>query len=155
MSSTRNERIIAATPERLYRALTDPAALSVWLAPGDMTGEIHHFDLREGGGYEMSLYYPDTETGSPGKTGTHEDRFSATFTELAPNKKVVQAIRFDSDDPAFGGKMQMTVLLEPVRENIRVTFLFTDIPPGIRPEDNTEGTEQSLDKLERYVTQGS
>lgn len=28
----------------LYRAFTDPAALADWLAPGGMTGEVHHFD---------------------------------------------------------------------------------------------------------------
>ena len=44
------------------RAFTDPAAMAVWLAPGDMTGEVHSFDDRVGGGYQMSLYYPSSET---------------------------------------------------------------------------------------------
>jgi len=35
-ASTRNSKFIKATPEALYRAFTDPAALAVWLAPGDM-----------------------------------------------------------------------------------------------------------------------
>lgn len=57
-SSTRNSRIIRASRETLYRAFTDPAALAVWLAPGDMTGKVHSFDGRPGGGDQMSLYYP-------------------------------------------------------------------------------------------------
>ncbi|MCI0565477.1 MAG: SRPBCC domain-containing protein [Nitrososphaera sp.] len=56
-SSTQNSKFIKAPPEALYRAFTDPAALAVWLAPGDMTGEVHSFDGRVGGGYRMSLYY--------------------------------------------------------------------------------------------------
>src|SRR5438876_3144904 len=67
-ASTRNSKWIKATPEVLYRAFTDPAALAVWQAPGDMTGSVHCFDYRVGGGYQMSLYYPSSETASPGKT---------------------------------------------------------------------------------------
>ena len=54
-ASTRNSKWIKATPEALYGAFTDPTALAVWLAPGDMTGEVHRFDGRVGGGYQMSL----------------------------------------------------------------------------------------------------
>ena len=42
-ASTRNSKFIKAPQEALYRAFTDPAALAVWLAPGDMTGEVHSF----------------------------------------------------------------------------------------------------------------
>jgi len=45
-ASTRNSKFIKAPQEALYRAFTDPAALAVWLAPGDMTGEVHSFDDR-------------------------------------------------------------------------------------------------------------
>src|SRR5437773_8039549 len=67
-ASTRNSKFIKATPEALYRAFTDPAALAIWLAPGDMTGEVHSFDYRVGGGYQMSLYYPSSEKTLRGKT---------------------------------------------------------------------------------------
>jgi uncharacterized protein YndB with AHSA1/START domain len=55
-ASIRNSKFIQATPEALYRAFTDPAALAVWQAPGDMTGKVHSFDYRVGGGYQMSLH---------------------------------------------------------------------------------------------------
>lgn len=152
-NTTVNSKIIKARPEQLYDALTNPEALAVWLAPGDMTSRIHHFEGWVGGGYEMSLYYPDPETGSPGKTAAGEDRFRAKFTELTPFSKVVQTVEFVSDDPAFGGEMTMEVSLEPVPEGTKVTFLFSNIPSGIRPEDNEAGTEQSLHKLALYVAQ--
>ena len=71
-ASTRNSKFIKATPEALYRAFTDPAALAVCLAPGDMTGEVHSFDYRVGGGYQMSLYYPSSEKTFRGKTSESE-----------------------------------------------------------------------------------
>ena len=60
-ASTQNSKFIKATSKALYRAFTDPVALAVWLAPGDMTGEIHRFDYRVGGEYQLPLYYPSFE----------------------------------------------------------------------------------------------
>ena len=150
-ASTRNSKFIKATPQALYRAFTDPAALAVWLAPGDMTGEVHHFDCRVGGGYQMSLYYPPSDTAFRGKTSEREDRFTARFLELTPPKRIVQAITFDSVDPAFSGEMIMIVAFEAEDEGTTVSIVFKDIPPGIRPEANEAGTESTLEKLARYV----
>jgi uncharacterized protein YndB with AHSA1/START domain len=77
---------------KLYRAFTDPAVLTVWLAPGDMTGEVHSFDYRVGGGYQMSLYYPSSEQTFRGKTEDREDRFTARLVELTPPRRIIEAI---------------------------------------------------------------
>ncbi|HEY8968166.1 MAG TPA: SRPBCC domain-containing protein [Puia sp.] len=151
MSTTRNSRLIKASPQILYEAFTSPKALETWLAPGDMTGKVHRFDLREGGSYEMSLFYPESEQGARGKTAGKEDRYIARFVELQPGKKIVEAIRFDSPEAHFQGEMIMEVLFEPVNEGTRVTMIFKNIPAGIRPEDNEKGTELSLQKLEKYA----
>jgi uncharacterized protein YndB with AHSA1/START domain len=150
-ASTRNSKFIKATPEALYRAFTDPAALAVWQAPGDMTGEVHRFDGRVGGGYQMSLYYPSSETTLRGKTGDREDRYTARFVELTPPRRIVEAITFDAVDPAFSGEMLMEVTLEAEDGGTTVSLVFKDIPPGIRPQDNEAGTQLSLEKLARYV----
>ena len=86
------DQLRLATPEVLYRAFTDPAALAAWLAPGDMTGEVHRFDYRVGGGYQMSLYYPSSEQTLRGKTQDREDRYTARFVELTPARRIVEAI---------------------------------------------------------------
>ena len=150
-ASTQNSKFIKATPEALYRAFTDPAALAVWFAPGDMTGEVHHFAGRVGGGYQMSLYYPSSDNTSRGKTSEREDRYTARFVELTPPRRIVEAITFDSVNPAFSGEMSMEVTFEAEEDGTTVSILFKDIPPGIRPEDNEAGTQQTLEKLARYV----
>ena len=149
--TTSTSRIINASRETLYRALTDPVAIGKWLALGEMTGKVHSFDLRVGGGYHMSLFYPSTDKEARGKTGTHEDRFTARFLELSPPEKIVQAINFESDKPEFAGEMIMEVRLETRERGTDVTFQFTNIPPGIKPEDNDAGTRLTLDKLAHYV----
>lgn len=99
----------------------------------------------------MSLFYPAAEQGYRGKTAEREDRFTARFVELTPPARIVQAITFDSDDPAFAGEMTMLVTLEERDGGTDVTILFEHLPPGVRPEDNDAGTRSSLEKLARYV----
>ena len=152
-AETRNSAFIPASPDTLYRAFTDPAALAVWMAPGDMTGRVHGFDHSVGGGYQMSLYYPASDDAGRGKTADREDRYTARFVELAPPTRIVEAITFDSPDPAFAGEMIMEVTLAPADGGTTVSIVFKNIPPGIRPADNELGTQLSLEKLARYVAQ--
>ncbi|WP_431213705.1 SRPBCC domain-containing protein [Puia sp. P3] len=97
----------------------------------------------------MSLYYADAAR--RGKTAANEDRFAAKFLELVPNQKIVEAVRFKSSDSSFSDEMIMEVRLEPVAGGTKITFLFRNIPSSIRPEDNEKGTEQTMDKLAKYV----
>jgi uncharacterized protein YndB with AHSA1/START domain len=149
--TTKNSRDIKANAETIYQAFIDPAALEIWQAPGDMTTKIHNFDLRVGGGYQMSLFYPDSEKEMTGKTVGKEDRFTARFLELIPYKRIVQAINFDTSNPDFMGEMIMEVTLKPIDNGTKVTFTFKNIPIGIRPADNEAGTISSLEKLAHYV----
>jgi uncharacterized protein YndB with AHSA1/START domain len=99
----------------------------------------------------MSLYYPSSEHPVRGKTNDREDRYTARFVELTPPSKIVEAITFDSVDPAFSGKMIMEVTFETEDDGTTVSVSFKNIPSGIRPEDNEAGTQQTLEKLARYV----
>ena len=121
-ASTRTSRVIKAPREALYRAFTDPAALAVWLSPEGMTGKVHEFDCRVGGGYQMSLFYPSSEAVYRGKTSEREDRFSTRFIELTPSR-IVQAITFDSMDAAFSGEMTMVATFEDRNGATEVTIL--------------------------------
>lgn len=154
-ASTRTSRLINAPRETLYRAFTDPGALVAWQVPGEMTGKVHEFDARVGGGYRMSLFYPASEQGARGKSAEREDRFTARFVELTRPARIVEAITFDSADPAFAGEMTMIVTFDERDGGTEVTVAFANIPAGIRPEDNDAGTRSSLEKLARYVEQES
>ncbi|HAI89621.1 MAG TPA: polyketide cyclase, partial [Alcanivorax sp.] len=50
----RLHRVLRGTPDRLYRAFTDPDAMVKWLPPFGFTATMHESDVREGGGYRMS-----------------------------------------------------------------------------------------------------
>lgn len=149
--STKNSRIVKAPAAKIYNALTDPKMLVIWRVPGEMTARMHHFELKVNGGYTMSLFYPENETGQKGKTDVKEDRFTARFTELIEGKKVVEHIKFETSDPDLAGEMIMKTELEPLEQRTKVTITFENIPAGIRLEDNEAGTVSSLEKLAQLV----
>jgi uncharacterized protein YndB with AHSA1/START domain len=148
-ASTCASKLIGARPEEVYEAFMNPASLVEWLPPAEMTGEIHAFDARVGGGYRMSLFFPPTERTFRGKTSDREDMVIVRFVELVPPRRIVEAVSFVTTDPAFLGEMTIVVTLEEVSGGTEVTFLSENLPPGLRPEDNEAGSRLSLEKLAR------
>lgn len=146
---TRTSRIIRALPEELYEAFIDPAALVAWLPPAEMTGVIHEFDARVGGGYRMSLFYPPNERIFRGKTSDNEDMVNVRFVELAPPHRIVEAVSFVTTDQALFGEMTITATFEEVSGGTEVTLVFKNLPPGLRAEDNDAGARLSLEQLAR------
>jgi hypothetical protein len=63
----------------------------------------------------------------------------------------VEAVRFESQDPALAGEMRITVSLADVEGGTKVTMFFEDIPRGISLEDNQRGLKSSLAKLADLV----
>lgn len=141
--------MIRAAPEQIYKAFMDPAILVAWLPPGEMTGKIHKFEGHVGGGYEMSLFYPATDSPAQGKTSDNEDRVSVRFVELVPQRRIVEAVTFQTDDPSLKGEMIIEIGIELVAGGTEVSFTCTDLPPGLRAEDNEAGSHESLEKLAR------
>ena len=148
--TTQNSKRIHAPAEKIFKALTDPQGLETWQVPGDMTGKVHQHDLREGGRYTMSLFYPQGEE-NHGKTSGGEDRFTAIFEKLDAPHKIIERVKFDTEAAAFSEEMIMEITLEPLGDETNVTFQFRNIPEGISLEDNEKGTISSLEKLARYV----
>ena len=151
-ASTRVSRVIKASPQQLYDAFMDPVALVEWLPPAEMTGRVHAFDARVGGGYQMSLFYPPDEE-NRGKTTENEDLVHVRFTALEPPRKIVEAASFASDDPALQGEMTITVMFDDVPGGTAVTFLCENLQPGLPAEDNELGTRLTLAQLARRFEQ--
>jgi uncharacterized protein YndB with AHSA1/START domain len=114
-----------------------------------MTGEIHEFDARVGGGYRMSLFYPADERSFRCKTSDNEDMVNVRFLELAPPRRIVEAVSFVTTDPAFFGEMTMIATFEEVSGGTEVTVVFKNLPPGLRAADNEAGSRLSLEQLAR------
>ena len=123
-----------------------------WLPPGGMTGRFERFDARPGGSYRMVLTYSDA-SGAPGKATAESDIVEARFVDIVPGERVVQAVDFVSDDPAYAGTMTMTWEVTTVEAGTRVDIVAEDVPDGISAEDHAAGLASSLTNLATYVEQ--
>jgi uncharacterized protein YndB with AHSA1/START domain len=143
-------RVVEADAQRVFAALLDEAALAQWLPPNGMTGRFEHFDARPGGSYRLVLSYPEESAGS-GKTTAGSDVVEVRFVEVVPDVRVVQAVDFVSDDPAFSGTMTMTWEVSAEDDDTRVTIRADDVPSGINAEDHEVGLSASLAQLEKFL----
>ena len=144
-------RIIKAPRQKIYQAFLDPAAVAAWLAPDNMRSQVHTFDPREGGQFRISLTYQNPADSNLGKTDGNTDTYHGTFVKLVPGEVIVESIEFETNQPGFKGEMTMTVKLADVDGGTEVSLHYENIPSAIRPEDNEEGSRQSLNKLAAYV----
>jgi uncharacterized protein YndB with AHSA1/START domain len=146
----RGSRVMDAAPGRVWAALVNPEALLTWLPPGGMIGGFERFDARPGGSYRMVLTYADA-SGAPGKATADSDIVEARFVDIVPGQRVVQAVDFVSDDPAYAGTMTMTWEVTAVDAGTRVDIVAEDVPDGVSAEDHAAGLASSLEKLAAYV----
>jgi uncharacterized protein YndB with AHSA1/START domain len=148
----RASRVIAAPLERVYAALVDPEDLMAWLPPDGMSAKFERFDARPGGSYRMVLTYADASA-APGKATANSDIVEARFVDIVPGARVVQAVDFVSDDPAFAGTMTMTWEVTAADVGTRVDIRADDVPDGISAEDHAAGLASSLNNLATYLEQ--
>ena len=141
MSNTvKLHRVLAAKPERVYRAFLDADAMAKWLPPNGFTGKVHSQDAKVGGGYKMS--FTNFTTGN-----SHS--FGGKYQELVPNERLRYTDKFD--DPSMPGEMQVTVQLKKVSVGTEVSIEQTNLPPQIPVEACYLGWQQSLVQLAMLV----
>jgi uncharacterized protein YndB with AHSA1/START domain len=141
---------IAASPVRVFNAMTDPESVARWLPPSGMTGRVERFDARTGGTYRIALTYDDP-TDAPGKTTDAEDIVEGAFVEVLPGVRLVQDVEFESDDAAFGGVMRLTWEVAADGASSLVRFRAENVPSGISAEDHLDGFRSSLNNLAALV----
>ncbi|HEX7168478.1 MAG TPA: AAC(3) family N-acetyltransferase [Acidimicrobiales bacterium] len=146
----RSCRVIAAPLELVYAALVDPDQLLAWLPPDGMTGHFERFDARPQGSYRLVLRYDDPSAGQ-GKATPDSDVVEARFVEIVPDTRVVQAVDFVSDGPAFAGTMTIRWDVARVEQGTRVDVTATDVPEGISAEDHAAGLASSLANLAAFL----
>ena len=149
VATTRVARHVRAPRARVYQALLDSALVQQWMVPDGMTSHVHSFDAREGGTFRISLTYG--QPSSTGKTTAQTDTFHGRFVRLVPDTEVVQAVEFETDDPALQGEMTITYLLADADGGTDLVGVHEGLPPGVPPADNELGWSISVGKLAALV----
>ncbi len=143
MSNThtiRLHRVLRATPDRIYRAFLDPAALAKWLPPHGFTATVDKLDARVGGSYHMAF--------TNFSTGTSHS-FGGSYLELTPNERMRYSDKFD--DPNMPGEMITTVELRAVSCGTELHIVQEGVPALIPAEACYLGWQESLTLLTQLV----
>ncbi len=133
-------RVLAASPEKVFRAFADADAMASWLPPFGFVCKVHQFDFKAGGVYKMS--FTNFTTGS-----SHS--FGGEYLEIVPNQLLKYSDRFD--DPNLPGEMITTVQLTAVSCGTELHITQTGIPDMIPSEMCYLGWQESLEKLKKLT----
>jgi len=139
-STIRLHRVLRATPDRVYRAFLDPAAMAKWLPPNGFTATVHQMEAKVGGAHRMS--FTNFTTGS-----SHS--FGGKYLELVPGERLRYTDKFD--DPNLPGEMQVTVTLKKVSVGTELHVVQEGVPDVIPPEACYLGWQESLVLLGKLV----
>jgi uncharacterized protein YndB with AHSA1/START domain len=133
-------RVLAAKPEKIYRAFLDPDAMAKWLPPNGFTCRVHHMQAKVGGTYKMSFTNFTSE-----KTVS----FGGEYRELVENERLRYTDNFD--DPNLPGEIQVTVTLKKVSLGTEMNIVQEGLPTVIPLEACYVGWQQSLNNLAKLV----
>jgi uncharacterized protein YndB with AHSA1/START domain len=133
-------RVIAAKPEKVYRAFLEPDAVASWLPPYGFVCTVHELEAKEGGKHRMS--FRNFTTGN-----SHS--FGGSYEKLVPGERLVYTDRFD--DPNLPGEMKVTVTLKAVSVGTDMTVVQEGIPDLIPQEACYLGWQESLRKLSKLA----
>ena len=133
-------RVLAAKPEKVFRAFVEPDAVASWLPPNGFLCTVHALDAKVGGGHRMT--FRNFTTG-------HSHSFGGVYREIVPGERLVYTDSFD--DPNLPGEMTITVTLKPVSVGTELLIEQKGIPDLIPPEACYLGWQESLRKLAKLV----
>ena len=138
--TVRLHRVLATTPEKVYRAFLEADALAKWLPPDGFACTVHHHEAKVGGAYRMS--FRNFTTGM-----SHS--FGGKYVDLVPGERLRYTDTFE--DSNLPGEMQVTVSLKRVAVGTDVNIVQEGIPDAIPLEACYLGWQESLRNLARLV----
>jgi uncharacterized protein YndB with AHSA1/START domain len=139
-NTVRLHRVLATTPDKIYRAFLRADALAKWLPPYGFTCSVDHLDANTNGTFKMS--FTNFTTGD-------SNSFGGTYLELIPNERIHYTDIFD--DPNLPGEMHVVVTLRAVSVGTELNVEQSNIPSVIPLEACYLGWQQSLVQLAMLV----
>lgn len=137
-------RTLAASRQRVFRVMTDPALLPRWWGPAYLSTTVVEMDLRPGGRWR----YVQRDPAGP------EYGFHGVYHSVVPPESLVYTFEYEG---APGRVILETVTLEDAPGGTRLTERATFQSVADRDEMLREGMEdgavESLDRLAALVAQ--
>lgn len=129
------DRTLPATPETVFRALTDAHLYSRWMGPDGSTTVVDELDVRIGGRISMRVELPE-----------HDMKFQihGYYEEIEPARRLVHSWIVEGDDSVS----TVVFTLEPVGEQTRLSISHHGLTSPDDVAQNEGGWNMQLDRLE-------
>lgn len=133
-------RVLKASPEKVFRAFTDPLAIASWLPPYGFLCTVHELNAEVDGTFRMSFHNFSTGNGHS---------FGGKYLEVKPGEFLKYTDKFD--DPNLPGEMVTSIWLKKIMVGTDIKILQENIPSVIPAEMCYLGWQESLEKLTKLV----
>ncbi len=134
-------RELEAPPERVFRALTEPAEIQIWWGPHGFTTPDIELDLRVGGRYRFTMQPPDGEP----------FHLSGEFLEIDPPGRLAYTFGWDEPDPD-DRETTVTLCLDAVGTSTEVSLVQGEFATKERVALHRDGWSDSFERLRELIT---
>lgn len=134
------ERVVAASPERVFAAWSDPDSMRAWMCPNpEITHATVEIDFRVGGSFRIEMH------------GERAYVHTGKYLEIDPPHRLV--FEWISQwMPADERKTRVTVSIEPAGENrSRLRLVHDELPETDSYDGHVQGWATILEKLDREM----
>jgi len=139
-NTVRLHRVLAAKPEKVYRAFIEADALAKWLPPNGFACTVHQLEAKVGGTHRISFRNFTTGNGHS---------FGGEYVELIPNERLRYTDKFE--DPNLPGQLQVMVTLKQVSVGTELNIVQEGLPDVIPQEACYLGWQESLRNLAKLA----
>jgi uncharacterized protein YndB with AHSA1/START domain len=134
---------LAAPPERVFGALTDPAALAEWWGPSGFTTPEIDLHLFVGGHYRLGMQPPEGEL----------FHLAGEFIEISPPSRLSYTFQWEEPDPD-DRETVVRLSLDAVGEATRLSLSQGEFTTAARLDLHRSGWAESVMKLRRLIESG-
>ena len=134
-------RVLKATPDRVFKAWTDPTLIAKWFYPNERWDRCDpEVEPTVGGKYNITMVHSDGD-----KVG-----MKGHVVELIPNEKLVFTfLDKDSDDQTQ--ESLVTISLKPVSDGTELTLIHSKLASADLKSNVSSGWDGCLTMLEKFV----
>ncbi len=131
------ERVIAATPERVFRAWTESGELARWFGPENFSTRVVENHVEPDGRYAFVMTSPDAE----------EFELSGQYREIVPPTKLVMTWKWSTDDY----DTLVTVEFRADAQNTLLRLTHEGFPGADEVTRHDQGWTSTINDLERHL----
>jgi len=132
------KRRINATPEKVFKAWTDPEKIKQWMGPGEIKTIRAENDVRTGGRYRIVMLTP----------GGEEHDVSGVYREVVANEKLVYTWAWKSTPER---ESIVTVTFKPDDGGTLLTLSHEQFVDEAARDSHQGGWNGAMEKLEKYL----